>query len=526
MQREIFVQVGANEVGVAIVENHELVEFLVERGESKHIVGDVYKGVVKAVLPGIQAAFVDIGQEKAGFLHVSDLAGDESADRVKELESGEDDGGRGGRNGRGGRGGGRGRREPSSYPPIESLVKKNQEIVVQVTKEPIGTKGPRLTAQISLPGKFCVVMPDLDYIGVSRKILDRGERTRLKKIVQSCRPKGYAVIVRTAGDRVEEEQLVEDITSLYERHEEIRKKARGRKAPALLREEVGLITGLVRDAFNEEVKRLLIDNEEEHRILVEYVRSFAPDLENRVLHYREELPIFDAFGVRSELEKSLQRQVWLKRGGSLVFDHTEALTAVDVNTGKYVGRKNQAETILQTNLLAAREVPRQLRLRDIGGIIVIDFIDMEREEDKRKVMAELKRAIRQDRARTKVFDISALGLVEMSRKRVRPALLHVFSEDCPYCEGRGHILSVESLTNKLENTLRRVSTRCRERKYQIRLNPVLAHFIRQSRMDVFTEIQETHGVELHLLDDPRLHRELHEITSLESGRDLIAAVNR
>ncbi len=524
MQREIFVHAGANEVGVAIVENHELVEYLVERGESKHIVGDVYKGVVKAVLPGIQAAFVDIGQEKAGFLHVSDLAWGEGAERFKDLES--DDEGDGGRGGRGGRGGGRGRREPSSYPPIESLVKKGSEVVVQVTKEPIGTKGPRLTTQVSLPGKFCVVMPDLDYIGVSRKILDRGERGRLKKIVQKCRPKGYAVIVRTAGERVEEEQLIEDITSLHERHEEIREKAKGRKAPSLLREEVGLVTGLVRDVFNEEVKRLLVDNEEEHDNLVNYVRTFAPDLENRVLYYREELPIFDAFGIRSELEKSLQRQVWLKRGGSLVFDHTEALTAIDVNTGKYVGRKNQADTIFQTNLLAAREVPRQLRLRDIGGIIVIDFIDMEREDDKRKVYNELKRAIRQDRARTKVFDISPLGLVEMSRKRVRPALLQVFSEDCPYCEGRGHILSVESLTNKLENTLRRIATRCRERKYQIRINPILAHFIRQSRMDVFTEIQGTHGVELHLLDDPRLHREQNEITALETGRDLVAAVSR
>ena len=518
MQREIFVQVGASEVGVAIVENHELVEYSVERGESKHIVGDVYKGVVKAVLPGIQAAFVDIGQEKAGFLHVSDLAwGDAAPDRIKELESEDEVGGRG-----------RGRRErqPLNIPPIESLLKKGQEVVVQVTKEPIGTKGPRLTMQISLPGKFCVVMPDLEYIGVSRKILDRGERSRLKKIVQQCRPKGYAVIVRTAGERAEEGALIEDIRALHVRHEEIKEKAKARNAPAILREEVGLVTGLVRDVFNEEVKRLLIDNEEEHGHLVRYVRTFAPDLENRVLHYREELPIFDAFGIRSELENSLQRQVWLKRGGSLVFDHTEALTAIDVNTGKYVGRKNQADTIFQTNLLAAREIPRQLRLRDIGGIIVIDFIDMEREDDKRKVYSELKRAIRQDRARTKVFDISPLGLVEMSRKRVRPALLHIFSEDCPYCEGRGHILSVESLTNKLETTLRRIATRCRERKYQVRLNPILAHFIRQNRLDVFSEIQAAHGVELHLLDDPRLHREQNEITALETGRDLVAAVNR
>ena len=517
MQREIFVHVGATEVAVAVLENHELVEYLVERGDSKHIVGDVYKGLVKAVLPGIQAAFVDIGYEKAGFLHVSDLVwGEADAERLKELEVDEERGSRSGR----------GRRETVSYPPIESLLKKGDEVVVQVTKEPIGTKGPRLTAQLSLPGKFCVVMPGMDYIGVSRKILDRNERTRLKRIIQRCRPKGYAVIVRTAGERVEEEQLEEDVRALHQRHQEIVEKTAGRRAPVRLREEVGLVIGLVRDVFNEEVKRLLIDHEVEHAQLVDYVRTFAPELENRVLYYREELPIFDAFGVRAELEQSLQRQVWLKRGGYLVFDHTEALTSIDINTGKYVGKRNQAETILQTNLLAAREIPRQLRLRDIGGIIVIDFIDMESQEDKNKVVAELKRYIRQDRARTKVFDISPLGLIEMSRKRVRPTLLHIFSEDCPYCEGRGHIMSVESLTNKLETTIRRIATRCRERKYQIRVNPVLAHFIRGSRLGIFGEIQEAHKVELHLLDDPRLHREQHEITALETGRDLVAAVSR
>jgi ribonuclease G len=517
MQREIFVNVGPTEVGVAIVENHELVEYMVERGETKHIVGDVYKGVVKAVLPGIQAAFVDIGMEKAGFLHVTDLAWGEEGlrDRLQELES-EDGDGRPVR----------GRREVSKLPPIESVIKKGDKVVVQVTKEPIGTKGPRLTTQLSLPGKFCVLMPELDYIGVSRKILDRGERSRLRRVAQRARPKGCAVIVRTAGEGVEDEHIAEDIQRLHQRHTAIMESSSVVKAPALLKEEVGLVIGMVRDLFNEEVKRLLIDDEREHANLVEYVHSFAPELENRVLYYREELPIFDAFGVQAELEKSLQRQVWLKKGGYLVFDHTEALVAIDVNTGKYTGRKNQADTILQTNLAGAREIPRQLRLRDIGGIIVIDFIDMEREEDRKKILVELRRYLRQDRARTKVFDVSPLGLVEMSRKRVRPALLHFFSEDCPYCSGRGHILSVESLVNKLEATLRRIATRCRERKYQIRLNPVVAHAVRRKRLEILRDLEREHKVELHLLDDPRLHREQQEITALETGRDLLAAVSR
>ncbi|MCP4546143.1 MAG: Rne/Rng family ribonuclease [bacterium] len=518
MQREIFVRVGPTEIGIGTMENRELVEYLVERADSKHIVGDVYKGVVKAVLPGIQAAFVDIGYEKAGFLHVSDLASAElQQDRVKALEGGDDQSR--------GRSGGRGRRE-RNYPPIESMIKKGDEVVVQVTKEPISTKGPRLTGQISMPGKFCVVMPELDYIGISRKILDREERHRLKKIVQRSRPKRHAVIVRTAGEGVAEQQLEDDIQQLCARYDKIAEKAAAQKAPCLLKEEASLVIGLLRDVFNEEVKRLLIDDEEEHRKLVEYVRTFAPELENRIIYYRDNIPIFDRFNVQTELEKSLQRKVWLKKGGYLIFDHTEALVAIDVNTGKYVGRRNQAETILQTNLLAAREVPRQLRLRDIGGIIIIDFIDMEREEDKRKVYNELKRAIRNDRARTKIFEITPLGLIEMSRKRVRPALLHYFSEDCPYCDGRGHILSAESLSTKLENTLRRIATRCPEKKYQVRLNPVLARFVRQERLEILRELQAEHKVELHLLDDPRLHREQQEITALESGRDLLAFVSQ
>ena len=519
MKREIFINVRPTEVGVAIVENRDLVEYLVERSDNRHIVGDIYKGVVKAVLPGIQAAFVDIGQEKAGFLHVSDLAGAElGADKLRELE-GESNGG--------GKGGGKRRRiDTSKLPPIDSLLKKGSEVVVQVTKEPIGNKGPRLTTLLSLPGKFCVLMPDLDYIGVSRKILDRDERTRLKRIVQRARPKGYAVICRTAGEGVSEEQLIEDIDTLHKQHLAVQQQTRERKAPSLLKKEVALVIGLVRDVFNEEVKRLLIDDEAEHKALVEYVRGFAPQLENRILYYREEVPIFDAFGIQSDLEKSLQRQVWLKKGGYLVFDHTEALVSIDVNTGKFVGKKSQSDTILQTNLLAAEEIPRQLRLRDIGGIIVIDFIDMEREEDKRKVSAELKRNLRNDRSRTKIFDLSPLGLVEMSRKRVRPATQLLFNEDCPYCQGRGHILSVESLGSKLESTLRRIASRVRERKYQIRLNPVLAHYVRSSRLELLSSLQNDHNIELHLLDDPRLHREQHEITALETGRDLVAAVDR
>lgn len=510
MQKEIFVNVTPLEVRVAIREQGDLVEFLVERPDDRRIVGNVYMGTVKAVLPGIQAAFVDIGKDKAGFLHVSDVAEGES--KLKEIESeGE---------------GGRRRRDSVKYPPIETLLKKGDTTTVQVTKEPIGTKGPRLSAQLSLPGKFCVLMPGFEYVGVSRKILDRNERTRLKRIVHKVKPKGSAVIIRTAGEGEEAAHIEEDIQHLVKLHQKIQERSRRQRPPSKLLEEVGMVIGLVRDLFDEEVKRLLIDDEEEHARLVDYIRGFAPELESRVLYYREKEPLFDHFGIESELEKGMRRQVWLKKGGYLLFDHTEALVSIDVNTGKFVGKRSQAETILQTNLLAAREVARQLRLRDIGGIIVIDFIDMDREGDRQKVVAELKNTNRHDRARTKIFDITPLGLVEMSRKRVRPSLVHFFNEPCPYCHGAGHVLTSESLSNKVEGVLRRISSRVRERKYQIRVNPLLAHYLRHNRLEILRSLEEEYKVELHILDDPRLHREHYEVTALETGRDLLAAVAR
>ena len=513
MQKEIFVNVTSAQLRIAIREQGELVEFLVERPDDARTVGSIFKGTVKAVLPGIQAAFVDIGMEKAGFLHVSDLAEGDSL--LQEIE-GEGDAHTGGR---------RRRRDSSQFPPIESLLKKGDKIDVQVTKEPISTKGARLSAQVSLPGKFCVLMPGHEDVGVSRKILDRNERGRLKRIIQKVTPKGYAVIVRTAGEGVESAQIEEDIKELVRAFQKIKSQSGRAKAPTCMHKEVSMTTGLVRDLFNEDVKRLLIDDEKEHATLAKYVRGYSPELERRVLYYREQEPLFDHFGIEAELEKAMRRQVWLKKGGYLLFDHAEALVAIDINTGKYVGKKNQAETILTTNLYAAREIARQLRLRDIGGIIVIDFIDMDRESDRQKVANELRNCLRADRARSKMYDITPLGLVEMSRKRVRPSLLHYYNEECSYCGGSGHILTPESLSNKMETLLRRVASRVRERKYMIRVNPVLAYYLRTHRLEFLQELEQEFRVELHILDDPRLHREHFEVTAMETGRDLISAVS-
>jgi ribonuclease G len=371
MHKEIIVNSTPYEVRIAILEDKELVEHLIERAESKRMVGDIHKGVVTAVLPGIQAAFVDIGTEKAAFLHVSDLL--ETRDDVDDEPTDRR---------RGPRGNGRPQRV---LPAIQDILQKGQELLVQVTKEPIATKGPRITTQISLPGRFAVIMPNVDHVGVSRKIEDRAERQRLKELVVELKPADCALIVRTVGEGAERKALEHDVQHLVDMWREIQTKAATVHAPAPVHQDVGLVIGLVRDVFNDDVDQLVLDDRAAYDQLMEYLKSFAPDLRSRVKLYTDPMPIFDKYGIENELDKTLDRKVWLKKGGYILIEQTEALVAIDVNTGRFTGKKNQEETILKTNLLAAREISRQLRLRDIGGIIVIDFIDMESEANKKKV---------------------------------------------------------------------------------------------------------------------------------------------
>ncbi len=420
--KEIIINMTSQEIRVATLEDGDLVDFLVEREQSRRLVGDVYLGKVNAILPGIQAAFVDIGYEKAGFLHASDLSG--SMDRFKDFDMVETP------RRRGRRGDNRDRRgDKDGRPPIERVLKKGQEVLVQVTKEAIGTKGPRLSAQVSLPGRFVVYVPNYDYLGVSRKIESRQERARLKNLISRGKPANSAIIARTVCAGVAPKQIVSDMNYLHKLWLELKTQSEKVTAPHLIHEEVELLVGMVRDVMTNDVDRILIDSDREHKKLIRYLKTFSPNLCSRVKLYRDKTPIFDKFNIEREIEKTLNRKVWLKKGGYIVIDPTEALVAVDVNTGRFVGKHDQEETIFETNMLAAREIPRQLRLRDIGGIIVIDFIDMEKDTNKRKVLAELRSNLRRDRSRAKAFAVSELGLVELSRKRVRPSLLSFFSDE-------------------------------------------------------------------------------------------------
>jgi len=503
MKKEILINYTSREVRIAILEDKELVEFLIEREDSRRTVGDIYLGRVTAVIPGIQAAFVDIGQEKAAFLHVSDVAtGSIDPDLLEDEDIVF------------------GNKRRKEFAPIESLLKKGQDIVVQVRKEAIGTKGPRISSQLSLPGRYAVLMPNLDHIGISKKIDSRKERQRLRSIVRKHRPGGAAVIVRTAGIGVSADQLRDDVRYLERLWKDIRKKIERATPPALIHEDVDLTVFALRDLFTENVDQIIIDNKEEFDRLKSYLKSMSPQLVSRVRLYREKAPILDFYEIEREIEKTLERKIWLKKGGYIVIEHTEALVSIDVNTGRFTGKKDQEETILETNLIAAREIVRQLRLRDIGGIIVVDFIDMEREENKRKVYSEFRRALRKDRSRARVSPISDLGLVEVSRKRVRPSLLHFYSEECPYCQGGGKVLSIESMAMKIEQWVRRIGAQGRERGILFKVNPILAIHLKDEKEEETRELAEKYGLKLEFVEDPRMHREEFEIQSLDGKRDL------
>lgn len=501
MRKEMVINSSPHEIRIAMLEDSELVELIVEGADAKRIVGNVYLGKVSSVKPGLQAAFVDIGMERAGFLHASDLDHDDDA---------EDDSGRGGR------------RRHRHVPDIGTVLRVGDPILVQVTKEPISSKGPRLTADISLPGRYLVMMPKGRHIGVSRKIDDRKERARLKQVLSKHRPEEGAFIIRTAAIAVPEESIAQDVNYLSGLLTKISAGGREMTAPALVHEDVGMVVALIRDIFKEDTARLIIDDENDFERLHTYVKTFAPELKNRVEFYKGDLPIFDHFEIEAEIKKTLDKRVWMKKGGYLIIEPTEALVSIDVNTGRFTGRRNQEETIYQTNMLAAREVARQLRLRDFGGIIVIDFIDMESEGNKKRVFNELKTHLHRDRARHKVFQVSGLGLVEMSRQRVRPSLLSQLSDDCPYCTGTGKVMSMETMSNRIERLVHRIAIVTRERRLQIQANPVLALYLLEERPEQFRDLCNTFDLDLNVLDDPTQHVEEFRIVSLDSGKDLIA----
>ncbi len=516
MKREILISGTARETRVAILEDDRLVELLVDRPDARRMVGDIYLGTVEAVLPGIQAAFVNIGAEKSAFLHASDLI--EAEDEDEPSDHDDDNGNEGGGVGNGGT-----RPSRRRVPNVADELKRGEARVVQVIKEPIGTKGPRVTAQISLAGRFLVYMPFASKVGVSRKIENREQRAKLRDMVSKLVPKDPGAggwIIRTVAEDLTEQSCKREIDHLYGLWKKIKRKSGSVRAPALLQRETSLTRGITRDLFSDKVDSLLVDSKVLHTEVVQYLKQIDPDLLDRVKLHLAETPLFDAYDIEAEIRSLFKPRVELPTGGYLIIQPTEALTSIDVNTGRYTGKKDPESTILKTNVEAAREVARQLRLRDIGGIIVVDFIDMESRGNRDKVLQELRTHLGRDRARTKAFAVSELGLIEMTRQRVRPSLWQSMTAECPTCHGTGRVFRPEVVVRRMERSLKRAGAEHKERQLAVRLHPDVALYLLEQEPNFLRQLEKQTGLELEVRDDPMMRLDEFRMMAKPAGRDV------
>ncbi|MBD3169404.1 MAG: Rne/Rng family ribonuclease [candidate division Zixibacteria bacterium] len=510
----IVINVTEYESRIAILEDGKLVELLVERPEHERIVGNIYKGKVASVLPGLQAAFIDIGMEKNAFLHYSDVGDFEGEGDLLidwEADEGEDDD------------------DPESKPyrkkrrhhrRIGDLFKKDQEVLVQLIKEPIGDKGPKITTDVSIPGRYVVLVPGSSGVGISRKVSNWGEKRRLRKIVSKLTPDGFGVIIRTVGEGKTEKQFRADINFLLRIWGKIAKRVEKFPAPLLLHRDMEMTSSLIRDLLGPAIDRVVVDSKKEYRNIRHYLKMVAPNLLNKVELYDDKVPIFDVFDIEPQIEKMLSRKVWIKKGAYIVIDQTEALVTIDVNTGKFVGRRDSETTLLNTNLEAAREVARQIRLRDIGGIIIVDFIDMERHENRRKLFDEFRKELRKDRSKTYITQVSDLGLIEMTRQRVRPSLMHTFSVPCPHCDGIGRVLSNETVAIKIERWFKRAKVASEYHDYQLVVYPTVAELLIGENGSRLNRLAGKLNFHIDLIQDTTIHPANFKVISEKNGVDI------
>ncbi|MEN8182586.1 MAG: Rne/Rng family ribonuclease [Myxococcota bacterium] len=501
MQNEIIINANAGETRVAILEKSQFAELHIERASARSVVSNVVKGRVTRVLPGMQAAFVDIGLEKAAFLYVGDYLTDPAAGDGDEPSRR-----RRSRNGNG--------RTP---PKIETLLREGEEIVVQVAKEPIGTKGARITSHLSVAGRHLVLTPSGARVGVSRRIDSDRERRRLREIVERLRPRGLGFIIRTAGEGIREAELEADIRYLSSVWDEIQREKDRVRAPERLYEEPALPLRMIRDFASSETRRIVVDSRVVFDQMKSFVDRFMTDPKPRLEHFQGPEPIFDHFGIEEQIDRSVGRKVWLKSGGHLIIDQSEALTAVDVNTGRYVGKRDLEETVLKTNLEAVKEVLYQLRLRNIGGLIIIDLIDMESLENREKVYRTLQETVRGDKARTNILKISELGLVEMTRKRTRENLVQTLCEPCAHCDGRGYLLSGESVAYKVLREIRKDLPRFCGRRVALSVNRRVAEHLLGPERETLRDLEGELGRQIEIRARADLHQEQFELVALDDG---------
>lgn len=508
MPSEILMNVRPSETRVAYMENGSLVDLKIERKQSPTLVGSVHRGKVMRVLPGMQAAFVDIGLDRAAFLYVGDVRGDmegESGElfdgpaatqpvRPRDLDDTieTDD-------------------QSVQKPRIQELLNEGQWLLVQVAKDPLGSKGARITTHISLPGRNVVFMPTLPHMGVSRRIEDPEERERLRGIIEGLDIKG-GVIVRTAGEGATEPSLRADIDYLHRLWQEIQRNYEKKSKPGLVHAELDVELRALRDMLSEDVDRVITDDDESFKRISAFISQFMPKFKNKVSLYTNPRPLFDQYEIDLEISRSIERKIWLKSGGYIVIDEAEALVVVDVNTGRYVGKKDFEDTILKTNLEAVRETAHQLRIRNCGGIIIIDFIDMEKEAHREKVLSALREDLVKDRARTTVVSMSNLGLVEMTRKRIRPSLVKTLCEPCSYCDGRGYIKQKATVAHEIFRDLEREGKSTNDRATTVvHCHTDVGDYIYEEETEALEDIERRIGRHIVLKLEPEYHRERYEI---------------
>jgi ribonuclease G len=493
MTRDLIVSTTPQETKVALLEDGAVSEIFIEREAHHGIVGNVYKGRVTRVLPGMQSAFVDIGQERDAFLHVADVFEElpENLLAPEELEA-------------------------ARSGPIEDRLREGQDVVVQVLKEPLGTKGARITSHVSLPGRYLVLMPTVEHVGVSRKISEDEERRRLKTILKEIRQErgGGGLIARTAGQGRDRDDFLRDGRYLSKTWDEARALATRQPAPALLHREPSLVQRLLRDLLSGDVGSIRLDNEREFQRTLDLVNQLLPDLAPRVRLHNGGNPILEEYGVSAELERALRPKVWLTTGGYIVINQTEALVAIDVNTGRFVGKRLLEETLLKANLDAVREIVRQIRLRDLGGIIVLDFIDMEERKSRQKVLAALEQELRKDRSPTKVLSVNEFGLVILTRKRVKQSLERLLCQPCPYCAGSGMIKSVATVCSEIYDEVKKLAADMDGQRLLLRVNPEVARALAGDEAGVLRDLSALLSRDISVQGDPLLHQEQFDVVPM------------
>ncbi len=501
MKNEIVINSTSSEVRIAILEDGNLTEIYIEHPENERMIGNIYKGIVENVIPGMDAVFINIGQEQNAFLHFSDISDSNNLYKgIIEVES-EDE-------------------EVGSEKKAVEKIKERDEIIVQVTKEPFGTKGARVTTEFSLPGRFLVLVPNANNVGVSKKIESFAEKKRLKSVAREIKPNGFGLIIRTVAEGKDEQLLRKDLNGLLKIWNRIQKKAEKEKAPSLLNKDLGMASSVIRDLFTKDIDKVYVDSRKLYRKILLYLKVTQPQLVQRIEYYNKRTPVFDYFNIESEIDKLYDRKVWLKGGGYIVIDHTEALTSIDVNSGKFIGKERHEENSLKVNLDAVKEIARQLRLRDIGGLIVIDFIDLEEEENKKKVHEELKRELKKDRAKTSVLEISEFGLIEMTRQRIRPSLLFTISDPCPHCKGTGRIISKETIVTKIEQWIKRFKVASKERRLILKVHPDVADFLVSSNGNILLKIMFKHWIKIDLEENANLRTDEFHFYSKKRNADI------